>query len=215
MSQRGRKKSGSPPSWWSLDLYDFVSSMDLHGWAWEFERRASLKSKLGSRPVDALNPEPEPPERLELSVRPYYKSWADETCLGRRHSRGISSVLTKDRASTIEYSKANYEWLRIDLNHSNRILKNDFNRELKKLRRNFPKPPKLVPKPESWVEKHALEIWDLRQFKVSWYDIGDLVGLNDPDIDRPTNINIVKKANRPGERYIDSGYWYLLLINIH
>lgn len=214
MPKRKSKQSGSPPSWWSLDLYDFVSSMDLYGWVWEFERRASLKRILCDRPVDALNPQPELPNKLLRRLRPYYKPWTDETCLGRRRRHGISSVLTKASASTIKQSNAHYEWLRIDLNQSNRTLNKDFNRELKTLRRSFPQPSKLVPKPERWADSRALEVWDLRQFNVSWHDIGDLVGLNSPDFDRQTNIDNVKNSNRPGKRFIDHGSWYLLLLNI-
>jgi hypothetical protein len=57
MSDTDSKKKPPLPHWWEPDLYNYVETMSLHGWVWEFMRRSKLKRILkGRRPVGAMNP---------------------------------------------------------------------------------------------------------------------------------------------------------------
>jgi hypothetical protein len=55
-------QSPEPPTWWNLDLYDFLNDLTIEGWTWEFRRRARLKEVFEEvsidSPVDAMNPHP-------------------------------------------------------------------------------------------------------------------------------------------------------------
>ena len=63
---------------------------------------------------------------------------------------------------------------KIDLTRPDSAIKRDFANALKAVREVCPAPPKQTPKPAAWFKQHLLQVWDLRQYNVSWNIMGEL-----------------------------------------
>jgi hypothetical protein len=44
MHKQSRRPKKEHPFWWTPSLYDYLESMPEEGWAWEFMRRAKMRS---------------------------------------------------------------------------------------------------------------------------------------------------------------------------
>lgn len=231
------RKPIQPPPWWEFGLYFFLSNISLKGWIWEFFRRAMLQQEL-SRPVDAMNSSPDLAD-LDPHYRNCYKHWTHKYWFDKNGNRRETPIFVppavfldkgwpmgfKGQQYRIDDHNPHFVNIKIDMNRRDTDLRRDFKLLLRKLRKNRPKTKKrITPKPANWKSNYILEVWDLRQFKVSWNMITDLIADNESQIyDRKAQNNIDDKdikiaynestqnAYRTAKSYIDAGNWKELM----
>lgn len=207
-----RRESPEPPDWWSLSLYDFLSDLPVQGWIWEFMRRARLKEVLKEAPVDAMNPKPEL-EGIDPHFWNYYKSYdklkkkqivffPPAVIIPGKWDKGFHgqqyTISDEDLRKMAE--------VRVDLNRPNSVIMRDFEAVLMEFRKSFSKPRRISPRIHEWAQNRTLQIWDLRQFNVTWERVADLV-LDEND---EGGIDKVRNAYKVSIKYIDRGEWKYL-----
>lgn len=196
------------PAWWNRELYSFLGDMPIEGWVWEFMRRARLKKVLRAYPVDAMNPEPHL-ETINADYINYYKNWKWFAKLSRKQLFIPQAVNIQDRwpegfhgqQYRIDECEKKIIKITIDLSRRDSVIRHDFERVLKKLRTEHPdKTSRINPRRSVWLENAVLEIWDLRQLKVSWNSIEKILGLSDKK-------DYIRKSNYIAEDMIDKDKW--------
>jgi hypothetical protein len=213
---RGRRSvENNPPSWWELSLYDFLDDLPVQGWIWEFMRRARLKEILGDTPVDAMNTHPEL-EELDPDLCDYYDSYPTIIRQGRHPVFFPPSVrIPGKRPKGFHHQQFSISDeglnhivipdIRIDLNRPDSVILRDFENILLELRESFPRPRRISPRSREWARSHTLQVWDLRQFSLTWQNIANIVELEYEAI-----VEKVRNAYKISHKYIDRGEWKYL-----
>lgn len=213
-----------PPSDWRPGLYNFTRNMPLEGWIWEFMRRARLKEILGNRPVDAMNVGLNRHERTGIKSTDwaYFKSWADTSWFDNAGKRKRSPIFLppavfRPRDFPTRFSGQPYRPphrvknvidVRVDLNRDTKVIKRDFARLLEQMKspdspRGSDNASTDKPKYREWSNMHILEVWDLRQFNVSWIIIATRLGFTHVE----SILSPARSALRSATKYIDQGEW--------
>jgi hypothetical protein len=220
MPERGKRESPEPPDWWSLSLYSFVTEdLPLPAWVWEFMRRDRLREVLGGRPVDAMNPNPDLGFIEDSHYRNYYKPanhpYWDKIGKGPYYLPPAVNIsgqwpLTFEgqqyRLEDVELS--HWVTISIDINRRDTVIRKDFESILDLLRNEHPQPSGVLPKPTNWFDNKILQVWDLRQFHVSWSRIANLSGLSAPTLDtREAAIQKARNSFTTATNYIDDAGW--------
>ncbi|MEW5735016.1 MAG: hypothetical protein AB1921_09190 [Thermodesulfobacteriota bacterium] len=221
MCEPGTSEIEGAPSWWSARLYSFISAgLPPAAWAWEFMRRARLQELFrGARPVDAMNPSPAL-ERIDSSLDwNLYLPWNHERWETRKPVFLPPAVVVTGRGGWPlnfhgqQYriheneERRNLMEIKIDLNRRNSAIFRDLKRVLELLREDFPEPTDVRPRYRDWAAQRILQVWDLRQFSVSWQNIGrglDFCGENE---DKSVYIQNARNAYNTAKAYIDDGKW--------
>lgn len=68
---------------------------------------------------------------------------------------------------------------KVDLNRPDSAIKRDFSHALEAAREKYPGPQTITHRRKAWGSNYALQVWDLRSFKVSWNVIHSLRPLFD------------------------------------
>jgi len=201
------------PDWWSSDLYYFLNDIPIEGWVWEFMRRARLKEVLGSRPVDAMNPEPNTECINGFDIN-CYKQWT-HPYWAKKPPFLIPSAVTVDgewparfqgqQYSVFNEAGRNLAKINVDLNRRNHRIIKDFKETLGFLRKKHHEIKRLNVRKQDWLGAHVLEVWDLRELKVSWSDIQSVLKIN--------SIQQVRNAFKTAQDNIDKGKWRLYVRN--
>jgi hypothetical protein len=220
MCENSPREMANPPDWWNLSLYSFVTeNFPLNAWVWEFMRRDSLREVLRDRPVDAMNPEPNLDIIEDAMYWNYYKPanhqfWEiiqkapyflpPAVNISGRWPIGFEGQ--QYRLEDIEISR--WVGVTIDINRRDTVIKKDFESILEFLRSEYPEPSRVLRKPTNWYDNKILQVWDLRQFHVSWSKTAELVELWDPTHDtRETAIQKARNSMKTATDYIDDGGW--------
>jgi hypothetical protein len=226
-------RSPLPPEWWNLSLYEYLTEeIPLAGWIWEFMRRDRLKMLRPNQPADVMNPNLDT-RTMPGHMFPYYLPWPFWAVTGpvldvpsAVRWEGVTPPLFFRHAY---YDLARYEledyslasdplpsdqWvdIRINLSRSNPVIVRDLETALKKARGIYPKPTRITPKPQNWKDNRILEVWDLREFDVSWMQIAKLSGMaTNKDDEHPSyeeNLKqSVRNAYNTAERLIQEKGW--------
>jgi hypothetical protein len=211
--------SPMPPDWWNLSLYSFLTEdLPLEGWVWEFMRRNRLQEVLRGRPTDAMNPNPDLEIIEDAFFLNYYKPWNHPYWreIGKAPHFLPKAVNLTDRWPTrfegqqyrLEDDELrNFVKISIDINRRDRVIRRDFWDILSLLRNEYPEPSRILPRTPDWIDLHILQVWDLREFDVSWRTITELVGLSDPAQDRAYAKQRARNAFNTACDYINNGKW--------
>jgi len=200
-----------PPAWWSPNLYSFSQTIPQEGWIWEFMRRARLLRILRNIPVDAMNPRPDR-RRLSPDYWNYYKSWswyqernakpiflppaAFPSSGWPRGFRGQQYRISDPIVIRQEPVERQIISVKVNLSRRDSTILRDFNIILESMRTQHPEPPRMNPRFSNWPDMHILEVWDLRQFRVSWRDIAS-------EFNR--SLQSVRNAYKTAHTFIDEG----------
>ncbi|MGO9120937.1 MAG: DUF6387 family protein [Desulfomonilaceae bacterium] len=216
MGKEPTPRGPNPPDWWKPSRYGFLKDLPLEGWVWEFMRRAKLKEMLKPKPVDAMNPRPNLRRgssaliyyRRGRTALPVWQRFYDipESAFTVKEAELRKAVLSAEFGSfpseKDETFKHDYVHITIDLNRRDTVIKRDFAKLLKKLREEHTKkPPRTAFNRNDWVLNHVLEVWDLRQWGLSYPKIRQLLNIGDDFSHSPIN------ALDTAKKYIDNGGW--------
>ena len=188
-----KKETVSFPDWWNIHLYDYLKTMPLRGWVWEFMRRERLKNVLGVSPVNAMAPhrsnaEIQGPARLlYLTWENYYRSH-EPVFIPPAVWHGKRSQLIYGALHRIDgYELEDYSWvwdhiprkeidLTIDLRRKDEVLISDFRTCLERLRKDHGRSKETCcPRTSAWVSSNMLQIWDLKDYGIATSKIAELV----------------------------------------
>jgi hypothetical protein len=187
-----KKPKPEPPDWWDLSSYGYLETLPLEGWVWEFMRRARLKEILKDKPVDAMNPKPKIERGMSIAMRFYRKGlehhWPRWSSSNPPVYVGNRARLYYEEPSLIERKPQDQFVMKqrrrrlvkiiVDLDYTNSIIRQHFDYILEQQRKKHPERKGSKPRVQQWIGNHALEVWDLKQFRVSWKDISVILGLN-------------------------------------
>lgn len=212
------RESPMPPDWWNMELYSFVTvDLPLPAWVWEFMRRDRLREVLAGRPVDAVNPNPDFGFIENADYWNYYKPanhpyWDD---IGKgpyflppavNISGQWPPTFEGQQYRLVDEGLHNYIKLNVDLNRRDKVIIRDLKRILRDLRDSDPEPSRTLPKNDTWFSQRILQVWDLREFNMSWSTIARLVWFENPQ-DNSIAITNVRNAYNTARDYIDYGNW--------
>ena len=188
-------------------------------------RRARLMQVLsGIRPVDAMNPNPNT-EELDGGYLGYYRSseWHRERGTSpyyippaihemSKWPRTFHGQQYRVRDDPLDINPPTlphpYVTLRLDLNRRGQVIKREFEVLLADLRSQHPEPERINPRLSAWADMQLLQVWDLRQFKVSWTSVAQqLRGTRDRSA-----METVRNANKTAQSFIDNGRWVELAL---
>ncbi len=193
-------------------------------------RRSRLRTILDGLPVDAMNPRPDI-ESIDGLYINYYKDWSWWQAENRMPFFMMPSVAVKSEgfpegfhgqqyrvpdeeldAPVLNHLQMPIVDISINLNAKDNAIRRDFNTVLRSLRNSYSEEPVVRPRHRSWVDMHILQVWDLRQFRVSPVTIMDL-------FDRFRNnagdrIQPVRNSFNTALHYIDEGHWLELAYNL-
>jgi len=218
--QNGRPRKEAP-SWWTPALYDYLEGMPGEGWVWEFMRRAKMLTcfKAKKLPVEAMKCHS---RQGGKHLSPYW-TWSQiiqsfpeqfkNVPAVRSHSArpascdlfplqlmfGLELYSAKILGPRIERAKSETVVIEVDLDRRDQVIKRDFQDLLAELRKKFPEPKKVFFLPKKWKKSHLLEVWDLRQYDVSWSRIQELFKLD--------KVHQARNAYTAATSYIDNGGW--------
>ena len=88
---------------------------------------------------------------------------------------------------------------------------------LKALRRQHPLRRRRKPRLQSYPYSHCLEVWDLRQFRVSWREIARRLpppGRRADARDERDWVESIRNAGKMARLYIDQGKWAELALYV-
>ncbi len=232
MAAKTQKPSPEPPDWWDDSLYKFLQDpkFPLKGWVWEFMRRYRLKKLYKVEPVEAMRPNVQPgdvpgalllyywpwPEFDSFPNGPFYrppastikggKKWYWEEPIHIDWYEKEDWSLEPDVCPENELAETKeYKEILIDLNRRDEIIVDDVTRLVKQLRERRDKSDQMRARVEDWKGNYWLEVWDLREFNISWSKIQDKLGLGDQH--SPVN------AYRGAQEYIDRAKWKRLALH--
>ena len=236
MGDKPSRGSRKPPDWWNQDLYSYLSDMTLHGWVWEFMRRSRLKKLVDAGPVEAMIPltqlmqtsrEGKFSEKEALSMNWeiarktddsefFSLSPAVEVVTGVGATRiplefgAVKFRYIMDRGSPPFHRDHMKIPMNIDIGRSDRFIIDDFRRALKQLRGKYPEPKRVSPHPTVWLKNKVLQVWDLKQYRVSLGRINSILKLSTEDLLNP--IQPVRNAYKSALELIDENGWYELAL---
>jgi hypothetical protein len=214
-----------PPEWWNQNLYSFVQAMPPAGWVWEFMRRACLQNLLPNIPVDAMNPNPDM-KRLSPDWWNCYKTWFWYQDKGRQPPVFLPPAVSPSVGWPKGFHGQQYQTnhlkfvqekqlerrvigVKINMNRRDSAIKRDFNALLISARTQQPEPGRRMnPRFSNWPDMHILEVWDLRQFKVSWRNIAlEFYRSNSRNSIQVSDLQSVRNAYNAAKSNIDDGDW--------
>jgi hypothetical protein len=210
------------PTWWKVELYDYMENMPLLGWIWEFARRHRLL-QLGGKPVEAMKPSTAP-GRHKVTSATFNETWPVIQHGKMKPVFIQSSVWAKELSTKIRLAELRvdgYEgtdfqmhWedlagrdtvLKVDLSRRDTVIRRDFEVVLARLRKEIRREPRRVnPRRGQWRLNRVIEAWDLRQWDVSYKGIEELLHLHQ---------NSVNNALREARDKIDDMGWKKLALN--
>jgi len=196
MGDKPSRGSGKPPDWWNQDLYSYLSDMPRLGWVWEFRRRSRLKQLVIDGSVEAMIPlnqlmqtakEGKWSERESLSLtweianKASDPDWfflppAVEVVTGVEVKRPALDFRAEKFSYIIDsgFPPFHRDHLKIpmtvDIGQRDSVIRREFNKALKQLRKQNPL-GKVSPRPKDWLKNKVLQVWDLRDYDVSWNKI--------------------------------------------
>lgn len=209
------------PHWWHQDLYLYVSErISLRGWVWEFMRRYRIKQCVDQldepRSADVMNPIPHR-EDIPEELWKYYSCWNNQN---PPYQIYLPLAIQTDRLPNQNIRSHAYEIgnqdtaefidMRIDINRRDRVLFREFKNCLKELRNDYPQPQDLRPRPDSWSRNMILEVWDLRQFNLSYVNIARALSIDALDSDPEGAKQYIRNSLNTAIEYIDEMKWLQL-----
>ncbi len=228
MPKRAEDPQKLIPPWWKVELYDYMETMPLLGWIWEFARRQRLL-ELGGKPVEAMKPagvfgyHKVPAATLNttwesvklVKERPVFIPLAVEAdeLPDRRpdpprfsfQELWVDAYEGTDHRWHSENRTERYTTLKVDLSRRDTAIKADFDVVLQKLRVEIQHQPKRIsPRLGQWRLNRLIAAWDLSQWHVSYKGIEELLNLNE---------DCAKNALREARGYIDRKGWQTLALN--
>jgi hypothetical protein len=229
MSIISAKKKPPLPRWWKPELYNYLETMTLHGWVWEFMRRSKLKRMLKGKSVEAMKPAggfrsggtKKRREEIQLlsltwplaSMIPEFKNkllWLPPAITRETGGSATSSELQSREQSYIENaidsSESKLFDFRIDLNRRNTVLYREFRKIVSGLRKQHPEPGRRGPRPEVWRDNKFLQVWDLYQYQIEWKEIMEKLGFNTKQSARNQRYRAAKQ--------IEGNGWYGLALYV-
>lgn len=99
----------------------------------------------------------------------------------------------------------------VDLQSRDTVIKSDFPRLLTKLRAVYPQPQRTSNHHYEWIENRVLQVWDLREYKVKWSEILNLLfsgGRKITTYEDP--IKLPRNAYDTAKSLINEDGWHLL-----
>jgi len=218
------RKKPEPPEWWNKGLYDFLEDLPLEGWVWEFMRRARLKTILGAKPVDAMNPKPKHSNLHDEMSDYLYMPWpkvisefrwwgkkplyfAPAVWLRKRWPAGFHGQPVQLPPMSMQAKPIN---IVVDVNRRDSVIKREFDVLLEKIRIKVPEPKEIKPRVGNWSSGEPLITWDLRQYSVTFKAIAGYLGFRAPDgaiIGHDYEAKQARNYYREASQYIDEGMW--------
>jgi len=220
-----RQKSPEPPDWWKPELYDYLPTLSLSGWTCEFFRRWALKSHYKVKPVNAMDLEFAQKNLSDLFSDGRAQYYMRGDILSQQG--GWRSVLLKNDAVRVHVlhrptprgrakrmkcvftenfgNDPDKTWAEfgVDLTRRDSILFTEFKDRLADLRKHYKQPKRMNPRISDWLENKVLQVWDLRQYRVSWNRTWMILGLNSEES--------AHNAFNTATRLIDQNGWLDLL----
>jgi hypothetical protein len=155
-----------------------------------------------------MNPRPNL-KRINTDYIKYYKNWKWFEEFNRKPVFFPPAINIPDRwpdgfhgqQYRIDELEKHFFTITINLSKKDSVIGRDFKKVLKKLRTEYPDEKRRInPRQSVWLDHRVLEIWDLRQRKVSWRSIERILGLSD-------RKDYIRKSYYIAEDMIDKGKW--------
>jgi hypothetical protein len=238
MARQSPADKPSPPEWWKPSLYRYLEKLTLAGWVWEFMRRDRLKMLRPEQPVDVMNPDNESDDTIPWHLRFYYRSslrwplprpiltvpsavrWKGVTppAWQRFTYHNLTDYELEDEAIRQDpLPPGKWVQIEIDINRADPVILRDLDIALKEARKTYGKAPRANPRKDVWIEKHILEVWDLRELGVPVSKIIDETGMFGEEFKNKDERALAKQAaynayNRAKKRIEGKG-WQLLALH--
>jgi len=97
--------------------------------------------------------------------------------------------------------------IRVDMQRPNSVILSDMKDYLRILREKYPEPKRINPRITDWVDNRILQVWDLREFGVSWKSISKEFFADSIQYDEQREA---RNAYNSATKLIEGGDWLRL-----